>query len=309
MERSKITRLRFALIPFELCLVLSHTTFENETRVSSHSLHNSGDRKRLFTLSGSSYAMDSNMMNISSASSELYIQPLSPASVVDMRTLEPEDDVKASLVAPLLLFSEGRLSSRSLTPPLDEVTTCSDDSASVSSVSSDETEGSMNDDDFNDQTPRSIFKTYWEKKGGSASIRRSSQPTDYTQSLSGCASDEESESSSANTYERTLRKNEGVSTSSRRIIFGTGCYSQSTPTLSLSTLVNDFRKTRSSSELERKPKASCLRPCRYSGQQQRNTSEGSTAEASVTFSKQVKVATFQPPLEKWAAAGWSDFFC
>lgn len=60
-------------------------------------------------------------------------------------------------------------SSSSRLPPLDQVTTCSDDSSSVSSLSSAE------DDSFfavppppsSSSPPRSIFKSYWDKTGGS----------------------------------------------------------------------------------------------------------------------------------------------
>jgi hypothetical protein len=114
--------------------------------------------------------------------------------------------------------------------------------------------------------------------------------------------------------------------SSRRSIFSKNVVkTHSMPLLLMdngpSFSVADFKRNKSTSALS--PTAitrSCLRPGRYSlsggekqqQQRQRQVSEDSflsdSSERSVIFSKEVKVALFQTPQERYAAEGWADYF-
>ena len=145
--------------------------------------------------------------------------------------------------------------------------------------------------------PRSIFKTYWEKSGSLPQTIRAdksshSVATPATASVSSWDTDEES---AANSYERVLKRNEGVK-SRRRSIFGSQY--QSMPSLDRPYHPGPLeRKAKSSSELEKRKLSSCLR-----------SGERNARSSSVSFDSEVSVITFSPPKENWAADGWSNYF-
>jgi hypothetical protein len=188
----------------------------------------------------------------------------------------------------------------SMMPPLDHLTVCSDDTDSVSDMSS-------NDGCSSSSAPRSIFKRYWEKNGGAPALSRAPMhcvdvPQDPMLSqdpMVSCC------------YEKSLQAKEIKETdaSFRRKIFGQGCWSVSEPRLNLKAFAVDyFRKTQSSSALSTAtPNRSCLRKGRFSGVLTSDTTE-STENSSVSFCSDVDVVVFHPPTELWAAKGWSEWF-
>jgi hypothetical protein len=194
-------------------------------------------------------------------------------------------------------------------PPLDPVTICSDwdDESSLSSLSLADERGSR------EKGRRSIFNRYWQTKGGTPLLRREPLSLSLYEST---------EDSAEKTYERSLGYQEGDSqtrscpasdNSRRRIIFGNNtCWSQSLPALtSLSdSAERNLRVTQSSSVLQsRKPKQSCLRQGRYSGDQRLLLDDSeSSSRTSVRFSPKADVKVFTPPVEIWAPGGWSDWF-
>lgn len=210
-------------------------------------------------------------------------------------------------LAAYLASNEGLSSSSSSLPPLDQFTACSDDSSIISALSYDE-------DDQESSPPRSIFAKYWKKNQGEVKNARVTGkqstpriPTVETTSL---------EESSVISYERSLMVNEGVqcvSPVTRRRIFEKKCLSESSPTLtliSLASLSHDkaVRKAKSASTLlEQRPRASCLRPSRFSGGK-RLDFDSSSSFASVSFSDRVDTIVFEKPVENWAANGWSAWF-
>lgn len=208
---------------------------------------------------------------------------------------------------------------------LDILTTSTDD-LSLSSLSS------MEDDTFDNDSfselppakPRSIFHSYWSKEKPARSLSSPPRfsypeqrvvvagriPLSVSRGDSAGDSDDESTSSSCISYERTLRKNEGIrspaktpeaTTPHRRSIFGNSHYiSQSMPSLGehlTTTRRENYRKTRSASDFEGKL-PSCLRSNR---RRERSNS-------TVSFSSQVTVMEFKDSQEAWAADGWSKYF-
>jgi hypothetical protein len=224
---------------------------------------------------------------------------------------------------------ESQLAAFSL-PPQEQVSICSDDSDSLSSLSS---EGSSCSEHC-DATPasanqrrRSVFKTYWEKNCGSPLQLRVNAPENDNDvnsivhdSQSSCNSPD-SVSNDANSYERALKVNEGVEhprnalgdSGRRRRIFTAACPSflseleiQSLPGLCFD-YHNNVRLTKSSPEFRRNPGPSCLqRACRYSGNQRR--SFGRSSSCSVTFDPNISILRYKETKEHWAASGWSKYF-
>lgn len=181
-------------------------------------------------------------------------------------------------------------------PPLDLVTLsshCDEDDTSVSTLSSREEDDIMI---IKEEKPRALFPSYWNKSGG-----RSRKPVSPLAEFSCDAS------SAANTYERSLQETapkHPVSPRRRRLFD----FSESTPVLSPSPFENNrnIRKATSAPALPNaRPKASCLRPSRYSGKQLRQSDE-TTSE--VSFNPEVAVLVFERPCEQYAANGWSVLF-
>lgn len=145
--------------------------------------------------------------------------------------------------------------------------------------------------------PRSIFKSYWEKSGSRPSLSRTSRSisTPTTASVSSHSWDSD-EQSAANSYERILKRNEGVK-SSRRSIFGSQY--KSTPSLARPYHPAPLaQKAKSDSELQKKRLPSCLR----SSKLKRGRAP------SVSFDCEVSVITYSSIQENWAAEGWSEIF-
>jgi hypothetical protein len=232
-------------------------------------------------------------------------------------------------------FSSGELggldtlsSSSSFTPPLDQVTTCSEDlSDDVSDVSSC---SAMEDDLPETEMPsrcgsrksassqqRSIFKKYWGAQGGQSHKLHRPVPTEISTQVYRILCEEETPFQ--NTYEDTLREREDsklglTPQAQRRCIFTNRYQSSSTPTLRTQKY-QDLRKIQSTSVLGRKPGRSCLRTSRYSASNSPTTRLASATEhssgsenTSVHFSDKVQVTVFQTSLESFAQEGWSDYF-
>lgn len=152
---------------------------------------------------------------------------------------------------------------------------------------------------------RSIFKSYWKNTGSTPSITRTgkSSPSVATPATASVSSwDSDDESTAANSYERVLKRNEGVKSSSRRrSIFGSTKY-DSMPSL----LARPYhpapleRKIKSTSALSTERLPSCLRSS--------EREEGSKRCSSVSFDCEVSVITYTCPKENWAAEGWSKMF-
>lgn len=215
------------------------------------------------------------------------------------------------------------------TPPLDLITTCSEDlSDDVSSVSS----CSINEVPENDfpsyshnnscspSTPRSIFKRYWGSQEQGHKLHRPLPAEISTQIIRLLTEDEKNPPQ--NVYEETLRAREqdaqaGLAPKRRSIFHNNQYKSKSTPSFRTEKYF-DLRKIQSSSTLGRKPSKSCLRSSRFSRlhddgeplrqQSQHTTATGGSDNNSVRFSQKVEVTLFQPSLERYAQEGWSDFF-
>jgi len=189
-------------------------------------------------------------------------------------------------------------------PPLDQITVCStacdDDNSSLSSMSS---AGHC----AQDVKPRTLFKSYWETSGSFRSLKSVSVPVKELSFTS-----PEVDTTVAITYEHTLELREisvprtESTPRTRRRIFGQLVCSDSLPLFPSLNLHKDLREIRSASALtHKKPKESCLRQSRFSGQRRRDSD---ASDASVSFSATVDVVFFEPPSEQWAPAGWSDRF-
>lgn len=248
----------------------------------------------------------------------------------------------SAMTQPMVSIECGQLSSQlselSL-PPLDQVSMCSDDSVSLSSLSS---EGSADRNDSptvmtsSNQRRRSMFKSFWEKNGGAplqlhGSAETSSENDDEVntthhdddESQGSCCSSAESPSiDAANSYERTLKVKEGLerprhalldNSGRRRRIFAMACPSflSEMPERPLPGLCfdyhNDVRLVQSNPELRRTPGPSCLQSaCRYSGDKRR--SFGRSSSCSVSFDPKISILRYRETKEHWAASGWSKYF-
>ena len=221
-------------------------------------------------------------------------------------------------------------SASSATPPLDQVTTCSEDcSDDVSDVSS----CSGIDDDLSETqempsrclseasspaSPRSIFKNYWGAQGQSHKLHRP-LPTEISTQIYRLICEEDA-SPPNNVYEETLREREedaklGLASKRRSIFSNHYNKTASAPTFRTQKY-HDLRKIHSTTALSRRPGRSCLRRSRYSGESSPrlslNTSttehSGGSEGTSVHFSDKVEITVFQTCLEQHAQEGWSDFF-
>lgn len=192
------------------------------------------------------------------------------------------------------------------------------DDASLSSMSSNENETCQR---------RQIFAMHWDRSPSTHSSKRNrpfpkaqiaTRPCPFS---GGSDNDVDSdETDSENTYERTLKQQEGIKESSllansgRRRIFGgcmnrsdaqlersTSCFAMS-PKLSALTRRNAF----SDSALVVQKLPSCLRPSKYSGD--KRTRISSDRSLPVSFSANVTFVTYEMPQEQWAASGWSNLF-
>ena len=193
---------------------------------------------------------------------------------------------------------------------------CDDDS--MSSLESDEGRSSQR---------RPIFASHWEKSSVTRSTKRIGpfpkrklvpHPCPYS-----VGSDDEvgsTASNSGNTYERTLKQDEGIKASSevnpdRRSIFArclsrvepplqravSSCFSMSPQLSALSR-----RNALSDSALVVKKSPSCLRSSKYSGA--KPVRDASRRSLPVSFNSTVSVVKYEIPQEQWAATGWSSLF-
>jgi hypothetical protein len=227
-----------------------------------------------------------------------------------------EGDAKCEEVICIDSCDDHPVSLRTVLPPdLVSASSGSCDDGSVSSLSSDEETAPLR---------RSIFSSHWKAEGKrQTSMRARALPTADVVTTS-CPfseySDDETdfdENASGNTYERTLRKQEGIKASSekvdRRKIFA-GCINSDPIFFERS---NCFRMNSPLSEMTRrhafsdsalvvKKPSSCLRSPRYAGDESARHSTDSSQ--SVSFAASVTVIKFKVPQEQWASSGWSSFF-
>lgn len=215
----------------------------------------------------------------------------------------------------------------------------SDDSSSVSSVSLEEEAW-----DLVNQTAgaapaprvpakRSIFASYWTKKGGRPQepLRLPEDSDDDISSSSSCSA------LSSSSYEKLLEKNEapavkagdedsskcaaGAGGGPRRRLWDNRYVSQSASSLpecarvgggfATTLTMEPLRKTQSASAVVGGPGRSCLRECRYSGSSSRRRSSSSSSSSStsrVSFNEQVQVQFLKPVAERHAEKGWSKYF-
>ena len=228
---------------------------------------------------------------------------LSPTSTMKIAQVQEQDAVVSGalvsnkttdLSSRRVLFPVTESSFGSM-PPLEQVTvcsTCEGDDDDLSSVSSHK----------QDEGRRSIFTAYWDKNQEEAGTVPCSKLIVQQRQL------DDKPLSSNTSYEDTLKQTERPR---RRRIFGTSYTSESALPLTVSGM-SSLRKTRSTSYLasnnnNKQPRASCLRPSRYSGEPSRESSDQSESSA-VSFCEGVDVVVFRRPTELWAADGWSDWF-
>eukprot|EP00539_Tryblionella_compressa_P006824 CAMPEP_0178756438 /NCGR_PEP_ID=MMETSP0744-20121128/13275_1 /TAXON_ID=913974 /ORGANISM="Nitzschia punctata, Strain CCMP561" /LENGTH=258 /DNA_ID=CAMNT_0020410581 /DNA_START=47 /DNA_END=820 /DNA_ORIENTATION=+ len=141
--------------------------------------------------------------------------------------------------------------------------------------------------------------------------------------------EEKVEEDSVNTYERMLKQYEQQhqqcstnSSSTRRpyesrplwmSFFGGNCYS-SEPQLQLQSshihktgaIIGTRRNVQSDTALLKTPQKSCLRRGRFSASSCQQDDDASSHN-KVSFQPKIQVHVFQPPVEKWAPSGWSDW--
>lgn len=242
----------------------------------------------------------------------------SPRGVMDMRVFELDGDKLDQLRTPLSSYEEDEVPVSSLSL----LAVAADDSSSVSSVSL--------DDDTNSWATtekRTLFPTYWDKKGGRPNTLREEASCSATEDLTildSCNSEDSCSSSSSDSsassvginYEKLLQKNEATSSQigRRRRLWSTNVYTQSEPSLpvfaGLEKPSTCLRKTKSTTVVEQGARIpSILRESRYSGSSSRSKFQRSASErSSVSFSKEVRVKYLKPETERWAAKGWSKYF-
>ena len=184
----------------------------------------------------------------------------------------------------------------------------SNDDDTVSSLSSDGEEEVVR--------PRSIFESYWKRSPGSkpSSIVRPSSPKCVRSAMDpyshfGLVEEEKEEDASINTYERILKRCEVIVESPRNAFEGRPLWTQlfinSAPTLHSSPRWGSpyaKRSPKSDSMLHVRPLKSVLRKGRFSGK------ACVKQERHVNFQPVITVHPFEPPVESWAAKGWSSWF-
>lgn len=190
-----------------------------------------------------------------------------------------------------------------LPPDLISVSTASRDDDSVSSLSTSEVCGAR----------RTLFPEHWQKSCRSSSFH-SAAGTNKTSIVTCCSNEQpildDDSSCSDNTYERVLKKQEGVigkSSQRRRILFQRGnSFDLQSPSY-YARNPSIWRQSYSDSALVvNKSSSSCLRPCKYSGNNGPFTRR--SERHRVSFSNDDTVVKFTIPKEQWASSGWSSYF-
>jgi len=180
-----------------------------------------------------------------------------------------------------------------LSSPCRSCSSKSDSDSSISTNDNDATESGKS------QPARSIFNTYWEQKGGASPIITRKIPLTAAPKLPPeWKLDGDYEDQDDNTYERTLKSQEGILGSKlRRKIFPVYKVCSSAPMLR-SLPSQDVRKTYSVSEIDSiARRKSCLR-----------RKGDKSSEGCVVFSPQVSIFHFHTPKEIWGSKGWSEHF-
>jgi len=142
---------------------------------------------------------------------------------------------------------------------------------------------------------------------------------DEDESKTSTSTTDDDDSDSLNSYERVLQKNE-VGVTDKNCRRSLSCTSLSCVEVGIEGMASEkttqsdtvlFAKT--SSNLRR----SCLRNSRFSFDADRNSNVGMQpnegerkggSRTSVSFESKIRVHLFQPPVEKWAPSGWSNWF-
>lgn len=233
----------------------------------------------------------------------------SPRAVVDLRMLQVDEEklrnnleylrTPMSQLPPLeaAASSVDADTTESSQPPLIALSICSsatrnDDSSSVSSVS-------VDGDAW--ETRRSIFASYWDKKGGRPKPVANHPPI-RVEVLK--TDDDHSYEHLLETNETTARRRDSDSTIPRRRLWDNRYVSHHSEPVLSQCLPLPLRKSKSSSAVE--PRRSCLRKGRFSssGAEERRSSEAT----SVSFNDTVQVQFLKPVAENWASKGWSKYF-
>ena len=250
----------------------------------------------------------------------------SPRAVVDLRLLQVDEEkllrnldyLRTPLsLLPILAASTSSAEADAATeqslPPLNSLSICSslvtknDDSSSVSSVSLED------GDSWEPATAkRSIFASYWNKKGGRPmpvhaprSCARDDSKTDIDSSMGD------------HSYENLLEKHEAAATrresdasigsssgARRRRLWDNRYVAQSEPALN-ACVQAPLRKTQSASAVG--PRRSCLRKGRFSSSED-SVERRSSGATLVSFNEDVQVQFLKPVTENWASKGWSKYF-
>ena len=135
------------------------------------------------------------------------------------------------------------------------------------------------------------------------------------------STDDDDDTESLNSYERILQKNE-VECPEKNRRRSTTCPSLSRSMVGIEGMILDTtpKTTQSDTILFVKKRLSCLRPSRYSFDTDSTDSDTSGFSSykkgkgkverrpSVSFEATIKVHLFEPPVEKWAPTGWSNWF-
>jgi hypothetical protein len=198
------------------------------------------------------------------------------------------------------------------------------------------------------EVPRSIFSKYWKEQTGDEIRRTSSSSLPQQKKLPSCDNNimdgykyfgidrsevqrdskvSEDENDSINTYERMLQQYEKPSQpqiskqtslssrpSSWMTFFGGKSYHFSSSEPRLQHLgTKPTRCTQSDTALLKKPQKSCLRRGRFTSTSgdvvdTTNSNNPTNNNNRVSFQPKIEIKVFQPPVEKWAPSGWSDWF-
>ena len=192
----------------------------------------------------------------------------SPMRVVDFSALE-----KRGLVMKC---------GKSLAPPPDAATDYTDDSGSLSSVSSHTGVEARHEE----AGKRTIFARYWEKSKLLPQTEKPepiSPPPRFDNPKNGRRSIFSDVSRASNVSRAT-----------------------SVPSLPDCSIPRMARRALSSPELEKQlPRGSCLKASRFSGSRRRASIR---SDSSVSFDTNVDVLHYKPPVEIFAVDGWSKFF-
>mmetsp|Transcript_25619 Transcript_25619/g.56169 ORF Transcript_25619/g.56169 Transcript_25619/m.56169 type:complete len:270 (-) Transcript_25619:281-1090(-) len=131
-------------------------------------------------------------------------------------------------------------------------------------------------------------------------------------------SDNDTDASSINSYERVLRRQEAAPYKAIGERSSTYPYFSAIDLQSIGTLLDRTKKTTQSDTVlfakTSSLKRSCLRKGRFSFENKKSKEEDQVRPSkgvtsrTVSFESAIKICLFQTPVEKWAPRGWSNWF-